>query len=393
MSDPRRPAFSQRTGWNLTENEYARTLAALKSSGASIIDLTLSNPTECGFSYDLAAIRAALTDERILRYQPDSRGLLDARNAVRDYYQDHGVDVATTDIVLTAGTSEGYSYLFRLLCDAGDEILIPAPGYPLFDFLADLCDVKLVRYPLVYDHGWQIDFGGLAAATSEKTRAIIVVHPNNPTGHFTSDAGRAQLTGFCGRRGLALIVDEVFLDFGLPGAASRSFAGETSALTFVLSGISKICGLPQMKLAWMAVGGPDTVLREALSRLEVIADAYLSVGTPVQLAAKQLLGLAADFQSQLRERASANLRELDFQLSKAPGCRRLRCEAGWCAVLRLPALQTDEEFATRLLTEKSVAVHPGHFYDFAQAGHFVVSLIVPEAEFAEGIRRVFSCCA
>jgi aspartate/methionine/tyrosine aminotransferase len=382
--------FSDRTRWNLEENRPSRTLAELRASGKAILDLTRSNPTECGFTYDEEGIRRAFLQPGMLLYQPDPRGIINARQAVSAYYQERRIHIATNDLVLTSGTSEAYSFVFRLLCNPGDEVLIPAPGYPLFDFLAELCDVRLVRYPLVYDHGWQIDFSALADAASIRTRALIVVHPNNPTGHYSSTAEQEQLTDFCLQRGMALIADEVFLDFSLQNLRSGSFASTNQVLTFTLSGLSKICGLPQMKLAWMAVGGPANEKTEALARLEVIADAYLAVGTPVQLALPALLALRAAFQAQVTARVSANLRELDRQLSRQSAGKRLVLEGGWSAILRLPALQSDEDLATSLLAKDGVYVHPGHFYDFAQPGHAIVSLIVPEIEFAEGIHRILA---
>jgi len=382
--------FARRTRWNLDENSLSRTLATLRATGTSILDLTRSNPTECGFEYDQEKIQGAVGQSEILHYVPDPRGMARARESVSGYYADLQSSVSPEDLVLTSGTSEGYSFIFRLLCNPGDEVLIPSPGYPLFDFLADLCDVKLVRYPLLYDHGWQIDFAALTAAASQRTRAVIVVHPNNPTGHYTAANEQAQLTRFCADRGLALIADEVFLDFSLRGTRAKSFANTNDALAFTLSGISKICGMPQMKLAWIAVSGPSEKKREALARLEVIGDAYLSVGTPVQLAAPELLAMRAKFQAQVMARLKANLRELDAQLSRQTACNRLSCEAGWSAVLRVPAKQSDEELAIALLKKRGVHVHPGHFYDFAQPGYAVVSLIVPESEFVEGIRCVLA---
>jgi len=382
--------FSERTAWNRTENELTRTLERLRTAGTRILDLTGSNPTECGFAQDETKVASAFASSGICRYSPDAKGLPIARAAICAYYRtQHGVSLVSDDLLLTAGTSEAYSFLFRLLCNAGDEVLIPAPGYPLFDFLADLCDVKLVRFPLVYDHGWQFDFTALAAAATERTRALIVVHPNNPTGHFVNAGERERLAEFCANRGIALIADEVFLDFSLRGGeAARSFAGSTNVLTFNLSGLSKICGMPQMKLAWIAVSGPESQKVEAMARLEVIADAYLSVGTPVQLAASALLQMRGEFHSQLIERIRANLAELDRQLADHTSCKRLECEAGWTAVLRVPALPSDEKLAIALLNERGVFVHPGHFFDFARPGYIVVSLIVPQEDFAEGTRRV-----
>ena len=380
--------FSERTGWNREVNRLSRVLGELRAVGTPVLDLTRSNPTECGFQYDEAVIRQAFSGSDILRYAPDPRGMVAARDAISAYYGASGVRVGADDLVLTSGTSEAYSFLFRLLCNAGDEVLIPSPGYPLFDFLADLCDVKLVRFPLVYDHGWQIDFAALAAAATERTRALMVVHPNNPTGHYVSAKEQAQLTDFCGRRGIALIADEVFLDFSL-GQRRRSLV-TAETLTFALSGLSKICGLPQMKLAWIAVSGGEGAKREVQARLELIADAYLSVGTPVQLGAAALLQTRVAFQAQTMDRIRANLRELDGQLARQSGCARSACEGGWTAVLRVPALQSDEDLAVALVKERGVHVQPGHFYDFAQPGYIVVSLIVPDPEFAEGMRRILA---
>jgi aspartate/methionine/tyrosine aminotransferase len=382
--------FSDRTDWNLAQNRLSRALAELRASGSPILDLTRSNPTECGFTYDEKGIGSAFAHPEILQYQPNPRGLMIAREAVGAYYEQQQIRVAPDYLILTSGTSEAYSFVFRLLCNPGDEVLIPAPGYPLFDFLADLCDVKLVRYPLLYDHGWQIDFSALSTAVSARTKALIVVHPNNPTGHYTSAADQSQLADFCGQRGIALIADEVFLDFSLKESHAVSLAARNKPLTFVLSGLSKICGLPQMKLAWIAVSGPAQEKTEALARLEVIADAYLSVGTPVQLAAPALLAPRAAFQAQVMARVRANLRELDAQLSAQAECNRFPYEGGWSAVLRIPATQSDEDLAIALLAKEGVYVHPGHFYDFAQPGHAIVSLIVPEDEFARGIQRTLS---
>jgi aspartate/methionine/tyrosine aminotransferase len=382
--------FSDRTRWNLEENRLSRRLAELRAAGKPILDLTRSNPTECGFGYDEKGIERALAQPASLLYQPNARGIRSAREGVSAYYEQWQVPVAVDDLILTSGTSEGYSFLFRLLCNPGEEVLIPAPGYPLFDFLADLCDVKLVRYPLFYDHGWHIDFPALDAASSTRTKALIVVHPNNPTGHYTSASEQAALADFCAQRGIALIADEVFLDFSHKNTRARSFASANEAPTFTLSGLSKICGLPQIKLAWVVVGGPANEKTEALARLEVIADAYLSVATPVQLAAAALLTMRDSFQAQVIARVQANLRELDAQVSKQSACNRLLCDGGWSAVLRIPAVQSDEDLAITLLAKASAYVHPGHFYDFAQSGHVVVSLIVPQDEFAEGIRRILA---
>ncbi|HZU32807.1 MAG TPA: pyridoxal phosphate-dependent aminotransferase, partial [Candidatus Angelobacter sp.] len=268
--------FSSRTNWNLKQNLLTEALERQKSSGRRLFDLSASNPTECGFKYDSAAIMRALCAPGSLQYHPDPRGLKSARQAVLDYYAERGVSISLNDLLLTASTSEAYSFVFRLLCNPGDEILIPTPSYPLFDFLADVNDVKLSRYPLFYDHGWHIDFHALNQAIRTNTRGIIVVHPNNPTGHFTKPEEIAHLNKICSEREMAIIADEVFLDFPLSQAPQKSFATNHGALTFTMSGISKISGLPQMKFSWLAISGPEDLKSQALNRMEMIADTYLS---------------------------------------------------------------------------------------------------------------------
>ncbi|MCU1334124.1 MAG: aminotransferase [Candidatus Angelobacter sp.] len=379
--------FASRTQWNLKPNRLAEALERHKSSGRPFLDLSASNPTECGFIYDAPAIMRALCAPASLQYHPDPKGLKSARQSVSDYYADHGERVAVDDLILTASTSEAYSFIFRLLCNPGDELLIPTPGYPLFDFLADVNDVKLIRYPLFYDHGWHIDVHALKQAITPRTRGIIVVHPNNPTGHFTRLGETAQLNQICAEHRIAVIADEVFLDFALD-ASQKSFAANAGALTFTMSGVSKISGLPQMKFAWLAVSGPQDIKREALARLEMIADTYLSLNAPIQLAAPVLLRTRARFQQQIMDRVHNNLVELDSQLARNPDVTRLVVEGGWYAVLRVPATLQDEELAIKLLQEHDVYLHPGHFYDFPGDGYVVISLITLEEHFREGLLRV-----
>jgi alanine-synthesizing transaminase len=309
---------------------------------------------------------------------------------VAQYYREQsgGNQIDPESVVLTTSTSEGYSYVFRLLCNPGDEILVPKPSYPLIEFLADLEDVKLVPYPLLYDHGWQIDFHSLRLAVSGKTRAVILVHPNNPTGSYVSSCERELLNSFCGEHGLALVVDEVFLDYPHDHATRISFTSNRQSLTFTLSGLSKISGLPQMKLAWVVTTGPQKLVSEAMGRLEVIADTYLSLSAPVQLAAGVLLEQRRKIQPLLLERVGTNLAELDRQLANQKSCERLNVEGGWYAVLRVPVTQSDEDLAIDLLRETSVMVHPGHFFDFPSDGYLILSLLTPPAEFRKGIEKV-----
>jgi alanine-synthesizing transaminase len=394
--------FADRTNWDLTPNALSVALAAYRASGKPLLDLTASNPTECGFVYDSEAILAALANSAALHYEPDPRGLLSARESVSRYYAERGDHVPPDGLALTTSTSEAYSFVIKLVCNVGDEVLVPQPSYPLFDFLADLQDVRLVRYPLIYDHGWQIDFHAVTRAITQRTRAVIVVNPNNPTGNFCKPQEMAQLNEICNVHGMAIIADEVFLDYSLSEERPQSFAANQSALTFTMSGISKICGLPQMKAAWLVTSGPEVLRAEALARLAVIADTYLSMSAPIQHALPFMLQTRHALQPQLAGRVRQNLAELDRQLaayknlpseeSSGRGIwRRLACEGGWYAVLQLPANQSSDELAMRLLKQRGVYLHPGYFYEFAGERFVVVSLITPAGDFADGLRASINC--
>lgn len=382
--------FADRTNWNFQPNRLSEALARHRLAGKPLLDLTASNPTECGFEYPSGAILEALANSAALTYSPDARGLRSAREAVAGYYAARGVMVLLDDIILTTSTSEAYSFAFRALCNPGDEILVPEPSYPLFAFLADILDVRLVRYPLVYDHAWQIDFHALEAGITKRTRAVIVVHPNNPTGHFVKAREIPALNRLCAERDLAIMADEVFLDFALTDEARFSFAGNGGALTFTTSGLSKISGLPQMKVAWLITGGPEHLKAAALARLEVIADTYLSMNAPVQAAMPALFEQRHGFQKQVLARVMKNLVELDRQIALQKDCSRLMVEGGWYVVLRVPATRPDEELAIELLEGRGVYVHPGHFYDFDGDGYLVLSLITREEQFREGVAAMLS---
>jgi len=376
-----------------------------------VLDLTASNPTECGLTYDSEAILAALANPASLVYEPDPRGLLTARQAVCEYYAARGDAISLDRVLLTTSTSEAYSYVFRLLCNPGDEILVPQPSYPLFDFLADLHDVRLVRYPLLYDHGWQIDFHVLRQAVTTRTRGVIVVNPNNPTGNFCKPQEMAQLNEICSAPGIAIIADEVFLDYAFAASLPQSFATNSRTLTFTMSGISKVSGLPQMKASWLVTNGPDALRRESLERLEIIADTYLSMNAPVQHALPILLQQRQAFQSQLRSRIAANLAELDRQLAcqgqgastqpsvggqsplREGSCTRLHLEGGWYAALALPGNCSSDELAMQLLNEHGIYFHPGHFYDFPGQRYVVVSLITSPGVFSTGVRKLIAAAA
>jgi alanine-synthesizing transaminase len=386
--------FASRTKWRLDPNRFAQALEAHRRAGKELLDLTVSNPTECGLAYPEREILAALADPRALVYSPESKGLSEAREAVADYYRgrtgfaEPGERVEPERIVLTSGTSEGYSHIFRLLCETGDEILVPAPSYPLFEFLADLADIRLVPYPLLYDHGWQFDFASLRAALTPRSRGVLVVHHNNPTGSFVKPREATELAEICAAREMAIVADEVFLDYTGGLETARTFALHDTALTFTLSGLSKISLLPQMKLAWIVVSGPQALVHPCVERLEIIADTYLSPSTPVQLALPKFLALRTGLQEQLQRRISANLAVLDGVLRESKLLARLDREGGWYAVLRVPATGPDEALAAALLERCSVLVHPGHFFNFSRNGFLVLSLIALEPQFQEGIRRL-----
>lgn len=381
--------FSQRTNWNTEESELASAHRLRLEAGLPIADLTASNPTRCGFEYPIDLLDA-LRDARALDYDPQPRGLLSARQAVSRYYADHGIAIDPRQVVLTTSTSEAYSYLFRLLCDPGSEIVVPQPGYPLFDFLAALDDVRLRPAPLVYDHGWQIEPEGFRRAITPSTRAIVLVHPNNPTGHFTRRWEADELARLCREFDLSLIVDEVFLDYamgGLGGDRVATFAASIEGVpVFVVSGLSKIAGLPQMKAAWIVATGPERTA--ALDRLEVIADTFLSMNAPVQWALTAWLAARHQIRDQIAGRVSANLAELDRHLARQAIVRRLDAEGGWYAILRILALRPDE-VTVRELLERGVWLHPGHFFGMPESGWMVISLLAPETEFSTGVTRMF----
>jgi len=384
--------FSSRFTWSLTTNRLSAALEARRAAGMTVLDLTQSNPTRAGLNYLHGVILEAISSPESLDYEPDPRGLSCARQAVAEYYALRGETVNPEAIYLTASTSEAYAFLFKLLADPGDEVLVPQPSYPLFDFLAALEAVHVARYPLQYDdtHGWHIDLDALANLITTKTKALIIVNPNNPTGSFLKKNELLQLNALCAEHGLALIVDEVFSDyaFGDDACRVRSIIGNRETLTFVLSGLSKICGLPQMKLAWIHVSGPARQVAESSERLDIIADTYLSVSTPIQHAAADLLVLGWEMQKQIIERVKKNLETLRAQCSEGRPCRVLQQEGGWYAILELSGKFSEEEFCLTLLNEDGVYVHPGYFFDFARQGFVVLSLLTPSDIFKQGVLKI-----
>lgn len=369
--------FSERTNWQLETNALTRLIEQRRAAALPILDLTESNPTRCGFDYSSAPLDALAAAE-VLSYNPDPRGLLSAREAVAAYYADRGVSVDPAQIFLTSSTSEAYSYVFRLLADPGDEVILPYPGYPLFDALARLNDLERTAYPLRYDGRWRIETEALAHAITPRTRAIVLVHPGNPCGSYVTTAEAAFITELAEQHNLAMICDEVFADYARRGAAESrapSFATESRALTLTLNGLSKISALPQMKCAWLILGGPSAAVAQASARLEMLADTYLSLSTPIACALPRLLEFRHVIQPQIIRRIDQNLATLDAALAGGSPVTRLHVEGGWYAVLQMPRTLTDEEWALRLLREDGVLIHPGHFYDFPSDGRAVISLL------------------
>jgi alanine-synthesizing transaminase len=353
-------------------------------------DLTLSNPTTCGFAYPPDLLQG-LGGSSAFRYHPDPKGFLSARRAVAAEYRRWALDVDPGRVVLTASTSEAYTFLFKLLCDPGEAILVPSPSYPLFDHLARLDAVEALTYDLDLEGGWRIDFANLESAP-DHVRAVVVVHPNNPTGSFVHPADADRLVALCSDRGWALIADEVFLGFSLDGGPGEdwSFAAVGDCLCFALGGLSKSVGLPQLKLAWIVAGGPDRDVRSALEGLEYIADAYLSVSTPVASAAPDLLAAGETIRRAIADRCRSNLDTLRRVCRSEPSVTVLPVGGGWSAAVRLPLITDEEEFFVRLLTECGVAIHPGYFYDFPAGGYAIPSLLTRETHFGEGVRRLLA---
>lgn len=384
--------FSDRTNWDFSENKLSLRLKALKRQDASVIDLTESNPTRCNFKYltDLDLLKP-LSDVSNMNYHPSPKGKKEARQVIQSHYQEKGIPVEIERIFLTAGTSEAYHYMFRLLANAGDKILAPRPSYPLFQFIADLNDVELDSYRMKYENKlWRPDFSSVQIHPD--TKAIILVHPNNPTGSFLKTDEAEQLIRLAKSHSLALISDEVFSDYAFEANPNRvnSFSNTKDLLTFTLGGISKSLGLPQMKLSWIVLNGPEKTAREACERLELIADTYLSVNTPVQEALSFWFSQKLKIQNEIKERIAANRSWLANRTCSESSVSCLKTEGGWYAVLKLPDSKNEEEWALEFLERNLVYVHPGYFFDFEEGNYIVVSLLPESAQFQKGCERILN---
>ena len=380
--------FSSRLHWDLPPNPLTELLRSKRKAGAEILDLTESNPTQAGLTYP--DILNSLANARALRYEPSPAGLNEARQAVaHSYYAPLGVKVDPSRILLTASTSEAYSYVLKLLANPGDELLVPRPSYPLFDFLAGLESVRVVSYPLVYDDGWSIDIDALEGAITDRTKAVAVVNPNNPTGSFVKKRELEQLVGLCDKHKLAIVSDEVFSDYSFAPDRERveHLLDVGPVLTFCMSGLSKVAGLPQLKLGWIVTGGPAPLREKAMEGLEWIADTYLSVAAPVQHAAAELLRAGERVRGQIQVRTRRNLDALRERTAGSVN-RVLPVEGGWYATVQAPLVRTAEEWAIGLLERQDTLVQPGYFYDFDREGLLVVSLLTEEETFREGAGRM-----
>lgn len=383
---PEYGVYSRRLSWSSPLNSYSSHVADLRRSGASLLDVTSSNPTTAGFDYPHVQIAAAFQGIASFKYDPDPFGEISAREAVRRYYLERHLDVRCDRIVLTASTSEAYAQLFKLLCDPDDEVLVPLPSYPLFEYLASLESVRVVPYWLRYDGSWHIDFEVLTARITECTKGIVVVNPNNPTGSFLKEDETDRLFEIAKRHGLALIADEVFFDYALSEKAgrTRTFVDRLDALSFSLNGLSKAAGMPQIKLGWMVINGPAVEQDAARERLELILDTYLSVNTPAQRALPNLLKIGADLQRQIQGRIQYNYQTILKGLAGS-AAHTLHTEGGWCVIVQLPRTRSEEEWLRFLLTKERIVVQPGYFFDMPSEPYVVLSLLTPPDIFEQGV--------
>ncbi|MEP6782088.1 MAG: pyridoxal phosphate-dependent aminotransferase [Acidobacteriota bacterium] len=385
--------ISSRLPKSLEPNALARAVDARRRAGASIVDLTMTNPTAAGFTYPPELLEP-LANPRALDYEPHPLGLWSARAAVAADFRRRGIVISADRVALTSSTSEAYALLFKLLCDAGDAVLIPHPSYPLFEHLTQLESVAAIPYLLEYHGSWRIDVDSITRAATDRVRAILVVSPNNPTGSFLHRDDLAHLSEIAAARGWAIIGDEVFADYPLDAApdAANVLSG-ADVLTFSLGGLSKSAGLPQLKLGWIGVGGPHAKADEALAAYEMIADTYLSVSTPVQAAAAELIEHGAAIRAQILGRVRRNLESMRKLAATVPSIDVLRVDGGWSAVVQVPQLRSEEALVLELLDQDNILVHPGYFFDFPREAYLVLSLLIDPAQFDLAIPKVLKRAA
>lgn len=369
--------FSSRTNWNLLPNKLSQLIEERRKQGQLILDLTESNPTKVGLNFKDANILTPFENNSNLIYEPDPKGLIDARVVVSGYYKQRGIDVSPENIILTTGSSEAYSFILKLIADVNDEVLVPIPSYPLLSIISQLNDVSMKHYRLMYDGEWHIDFDSVESAITKKTKAILVIHPNNPTGSYIKRYEYEKLTEIAEKFNLAIISDEVFLDYSIVHDEQRleSFAGANDVLTFTISGISKMLGMPQMKVGWIVVSGSNKQVSIALSRLEMIADTYLSVSIPIQNSLRCWLSQFKQINSEILNRVKHNYSLLETTVEKVPSVTVLIAEGGWNAIIQLPNIRQDDEWVEYFIQNSNVLFQPGYFYDFQGDAYLVMSLI------------------
>jgi alanine-synthesizing transaminase len=382
-------AYSHRLSWNFTSNSFSVLVQQKRDAGVPLLDLTISNPTQAFAEYPHEEIRRAFANIADFTYRPDPFGSKEARCIIAALYAEQKIPISPDQLVLTASSSEAYALLFKLLCDPEDEVLVPAPSYPLFDFLARLESIRIVPYRLRYDGIWCIDFANLSERTSSHTRAIVIVNPNNPTGSFMKEYEKHELFELARQHDLPIISDEVFMNYSLGSTTKRvtTLTNSDTVLSFSLNGLSKAAGMPQMKLGWIAINGPTEEREIARERLEILLDTYLSVNTPVQNALRGLLRIGSSIYRQIAQRTRRNLDALDEIVNNSP-VHRLHTEGGWSAIIRLPHTGTEDTWVTRLVQQEAVVVQPGYLFDMESEPFVVVSLITPPEVFDEGIRRL-----
>lgn len=383
--------FSQRTSWNTQANPLINLVDSLRSRNILFLDLTVSNPTECCLEYPHQDILKPFSSKENLLYQPEAFGTVGARQILAQEYLKQGVSIDWNKIVLTSSSSESYSFLFRLLLNPGDHILLPKPSYPLLEILCQINDVLIDRYRLFYDGQWKIDLRNIEEMIGPKTKAIVLVHPNNPTGSYVTDQEREGINIICQKNNLAIICDEVFWDYSLQDTVPESFASNNSVLTFTLGGVSKSLGLPQMKISWITFSGPPQDVQKALERIEVIADTYLSVSSPSQNALSAWLSLKPFIQNQISKRIYNNYHRVLSFFEEENNIFPFHVQGGWYIVVRLSGKICEQDFTLFLLEKEHVFTYPGYFFDFDEGAHLVLSLLTPEKVLEQGISRISEC--
>ena len=383
--------FSDRTSWNRLPNHLSQALERRRQSGSPVVDLTVSNPTACGFNYAEQALLSAFANPSWLHYHPDARGLFSARTSIAQLYAQRSVVVNPGNIFLTASTSEAYALLFNVLCNSGERVLLPRPSYPLFDYLSQLNDIHTDTYRLFYDHGWHVDFDSIRQGITSSTRAIVLIHPHNPTGMVLRRTEFDQIVLLAHEHNLALIVDEVFSEyrFEMSNSHQPSAAGEHRVLTFTLNGLSKMAALPQLKLGWIVVSGPEALVAEASARLEIMCDTFLSVNTPVQIAFEDIMQTSIPLRETILNRVRTNYTMLTAAVA-GTSCSVLESDGGWCGIIRVPTTMTDEAWALALLENEGIHLFPGYFFDLEEEGHLVVSLLPETGLFRSAVTTIVS---